>query len=62
MLAPFFEKLQPVDVIALVVIVGGLYLKLSGADGVVGSLLTAIVFYYFGKKRFYDNTKTGTTN
>jgi len=62
MLKPFLGKFEPADLIAVIVIVGGLYLKLSGADGVVGSLLTAIVFYYFGKKRFYDNTKTGTTN
>lgn len=46
----FFMKLEPVDIIAIITIIGGLYLKLAGADGVVGSLLMAIVFYYFGKK------------
>ena len=53
----FMSKVEPADIIAVVVIVGGLALKFTGADGLVGSLLTAIVFYYFGKKRFYDNTK-----
>ena len=51
----FFKKLNPADIIALVVIVGGLALKFTGADGLVGTLLTAIVFYYFGKKGVYDN-------
>ena len=46
----FFKKLQPADIIALVVIVGGLGLKFAGADGTVGLLLTSICFYYFGKK------------
>ena len=45
-----FRKLEPIDLIAIIVLVGGLYLKLKGCDGVVGSLITAIVFYYFGKK------------
>jgi len=46
----FFKKFAPADIIALVVVTGGLALKLAGADGLVGSLLTAIVFFYFGKK------------
>ncbi len=45
----FFNKLEPIDVIALVVIAGGLALKFTGADGLVGTLMTAAVFYYFGK-------------
>lgn len=52
----FISKLTPRDVVALVVVIGGLWLKFSGADGVVGTLLTAIVFYYFGK-RFSDVPK-----
>lgn len=48
------NKLEPIDLIALVVIVGGLILKFSGADGVVGTLLTAVVMFYFGKKELYD--------
>ena len=45
-----FKNLSATDFIAIITIIGGLYLKLKGADGVVGSLLMAIVFYYFGKK------------
>ena len=44
------SKFIPRDIVALVVIAGGLWLKFSGADGLVGTLLTAIVFYYFGKR------------
>ena len=58
----FISKIEPADVIAVIVIVGGLALKFTGADGLVGSLLTAIVFYYFGKKRFYDNTKNSQSS
>ena len=43
-------KFLPADIIALVVIIGGLILKLQGADGVVGSMLVGVCFYYFGKK------------
>ena len=50
MLKDLFKKTEPQDIIALVVIIGGFTLKFTGADGLVGSLLTAIVFYYFGKK------------
>ena len=45
-----FCKFEPVDFIAIIVIIGGLYLKLCGADGIVGTLLVSVVFYYFGKK------------
>jgi len=44
------SKFLPADIIALVVIIGGLILKLNGADGVVGSMLVGVCFYYFGKK------------
>lgn len=43
-------KFTPPDVIAIIVITGGLVLKLNGADGVVGSMLVGVCFYYFGKK------------
>ena len=46
----FFSKIRPKDIVAVVVIIGGLGLKFSGADGLIGTLLTAIVFYYFGKR------------
>ena len=43
-------KFTPPDIIALIVIVGGLILKFSGADGVVGTLLTVVVGFYFGRR------------
>lgn len=49
-LAPLFCKFKPVDIIAIIIIIGGLALKFTGADGVVGSLLAAVAFYYFGKQ------------
>jgi len=59
--APFFlltvkcvhellAKIKPADLVALVITVGGLVLKLRGADGVVGSLLVMVAAYYFGKE------------
>lgn len=47
---PIIEKMEPTDLIAIIVIIGGLALKFCGADGLVGTLLTAIVFFYFGEK------------
>lgn len=47
-------RIEAIDIIALVVIAGGLFLKFSGADGVVGTLLTTVVLFYFGKKELYD--------
>lgn len=44
------DKLQATDIIALVIITGGIILKLCGADGLVGTLMTAVVFYYFGER------------
>ena len=46
----FIKKVHPADIIACLVIVGGFALKFTGADGLVGTIITAIVFYYFGKK------------
>ena len=46
-----FQKMNPADLVAIIVIIGGFILKFGGADGLVGTLLTAIVFYYFGKQR-----------
>jgi len=46
----FFKRVMPADCIAAIVIIGGLALKFTGADGLVGTLLVSICFYYFGKK------------
>lgn len=44
------EKLTPTDIIAAIVVVGGLILVGFRINGLVGTLLTAVVFYYFGKQ------------
>ena len=46
----FIKKLTPADVLAGITIIGGLALKFGGADGTVGTLLTIIVTFYFGKR------------
>jgi len=43
-------KFEPADVIAIVIILGSMALKFSGADGIVSVLLTSVAFYYFGKR------------
>lgn len=44
------RKFEPVDVIAFAIITGGLYLVACGINGLVGTMLTAITFFYFGEK------------
>lgn len=51
------RKFQPIDIIAMITIIGGLILKFSGMDGTVGAILTAIVLFYFGKKELVDKNK-----
>ena len=41
-------KFEPRDFIAIIVIVGALYLKLCGADGIVSTILIGTVSFYFG--------------
>jgi len=48
------KRFQPIDIIATITIAGGLFLKFFGADGVVGTILTTIVIFYFGKKGIVD--------
>lgn len=57
------KKFKPVDIVALVILVIGFILKLRGADGYVSLMLTAIAFYYFGKKgseTLFDQIKCNT--
>lgn len=54
------KKFQPIDVIAIFTIIGGLILKFFGIDGVVGTILTMIVLFYFGKKEIIDKIKSKT--
>lgn len=51
------EKLEPVDIVAFIVLVGGLILISLHIDGIVGGAVTLIVGYYFGHKRKKENGK-----
>ena len=51
------NKFQPIDIIAIITIIGGLTLKFSGVDGIIGIILTTIVVFYFGKKEIVDKIK-----
>jgi hypothetical protein len=46
----WINRVHPVDIIALFIIACGVYLKLRGADGEVGLLLSLVAGYYFGKR------------
>jgi hypothetical protein len=45
-----FQKMVPADLIALVVIIGGLTLISLHIDGIIGGLLVSVTAYYFGKQ------------
>ena len=45
-----FSKITPTDVIAFLILLGAFILKFKGADGTTTALISAISFYYFGKK------------
>lgn len=47
-------KITSTDIIAAILIMGGLYLKLQDKDGMVTAFITLIVGYYFGHKREYE--------
>jgi hypothetical protein len=44
------NKFKPMDFIAVIIIIGGFLLLYMGKDGIVGSTLTLITGYYFGKR------------
>ena len=48
------NKFQPVDVIAILTLAGGLLLRGFKIDGLVGTILITIVLFYFGKKEVLD--------
>ena len=45
-----FQQMKPADLIALVVIIGGLTLMALHIDGIIGGLLVSVTAYYFGKQ------------
>ena len=46
----FMNKMRPIDLLAIIVIVGSFILIGMGHDGVISSILMAIVGFYFGFK------------
>jgi hypothetical protein len=48
---------KPIDFIACIAIVGAFYLIFRGLDGVVGTILTTIVAFYFTKKEIDEKKK-----
>lgn len=45
-----WNRMTPTDLIALIVIIGGLALMALGINGLVGGLVVSVVAYYFGKR------------
>jgi len=46
----FLQKLEPKDILAAVVLIGGFVLLALGVDTVVGGVIIAVVAYYFRKR------------
>jgi len=44
----FLESILPRDVIAMILVCGGLWLIATGIDGTIGAILITIVAFYFG--------------
>jgi hypothetical protein len=55
MLNPFFEKLKPADLIAVILILYGLRILQLGENAVVSGLLISIVGFYFTFRLTDDN-------
>lgn len=65
MLKKFFNALRPVDIVAIVCIIGGFYLLLHGIDTIVGAVILGISAYYFGharKNADTENNQPGSGN
>lgn len=46
----FMEKFEPIDFIAIIIIVFGFFLMSRGVDSVVAGIVIMVSSYYFGKK------------
>ncbi len=44
------ERMKPTDILALIVVIGSFILIGLGHDGVINSVLMAVVAFYFGIK------------
>jgi len=53
-MSKIFGIFLPIDIIAIITIIGGLTLLALGLNGTVGTILTTIVVFYFGKKEVVD--------
>ena len=58
MLKSFFDKLEPRDIIACLILVAGFTLLYKGLDGIVGGCVIAVVAAYFGWGKKSDKPKT----
>ena len=65
------KKFEPMDIIAIIVIIGCFGLIWFQRDGFISAILTMVVGYYFGKKsstmpqaisNAIQNERTNTTN
>ena len=52
----FINKIQPRDIIAVLVLIMLFLLKYLGLDGIVDSAIALVIGYYFSK-RVYEETK-----
>lgn len=50
-------KIESVDIISTIILVGAGYLLFKGIDTVVAMVVTAVVGYYYGHKRKQENSK-----
>lgn len=46
----FWGKFDPSDFIAFIIITGGMVVVATNENAIIGNMLTAVTFYYFGKK------------
>ena len=48
------KNIEMRDIIAILMVLCGTYMKLTGVDGVVSLMLVAVAFWYFGGKKNLD--------
>lgn len=51
------EPFEPIDIIAVLLLGGGLILHAMGKGEVIVQMMLAIVFYYFGKREIKDDNQ-----
>jgi len=48
-------KIYPRDVIAVAILAGLFYCKVTGMDGVIDAMLALVIGYYFSKRIYEEN-------